>query len=76
MQTRGVSEKDQSAPDQRETSSLRAGAGESKGAVVISTNGLPDGYVPPSAALMPGTPSAASSATTGDAAPAPIDDGS
>lgn len=35
-----------------ETTAL-TGAGESKGAVVITSNGMPEGYVPPSASLAP-----------------------
>lgn len=41
----------------RETTALTAGAGESKGAVVITSNGMPEGYVPPSVSLAPPTQS-------------------
>lgn len=49
-----MSDKEHPARGHSETTALTA-AGESKGAVVISGNGMPDGYIPPSASLEPPT---------------------
>lgn len=48
-----MNDKEHPAREQGETTALTAGAGESKGAVVITSNGMPEGYVPPSASLAP-----------------------
>ncbi|WP_092863469.1 hypothetical protein [Quadrisphaera sp. DSM 44207] len=66
-----MSDKAHPAQDQRETSSLSASR-ESKGAVVVTTTGLPVGYTPPSAALMPRSSAGdgGTAAGSGDAAAA------
>lgn len=48
-----MSDKEHLARGHSETTALTASAGESKGAVVITSNGMPEGYVPPSASLAP-----------------------
>lgn len=74
-----MSDKTHPAGSQRETAALTAG--ESKGAVVITGNGMPAGYEPPSGALTavaPAAPAASSGDTgggAGSAAAAPAGDG-
>lgn len=54
-----MSDKGHPARQDREDSLFHGSAGESKGAVVITGNGMQDGYEPPSGALAPATPPAA-----------------
>lgn len=76
-QTGVMSDKEHPARGQGETTALTAGAGESKGAVVITSNGMPEGYVPPSTSLAPSAQPASTTDTggTGGSAGASIDGG-
>jgi hypothetical protein len=60
-----MSETERPSQEHRETAS-RAGASEAKGAVVITSNGMPEGYTPPSASLAPAV-EPASPTQTGEA---------
>ncbi len=51
-----MTDKGHPARQDRENSALHGSAGESKGAVVITGNGMQDGYEPPSGALSPPPP--------------------
>jgi hypothetical protein len=72
-----MSDKTHPAGSGRETAELSHA--ERKGAVVITGNGMPAAYEPPSGALAPAAPAAAPSAETGGGAgsapAAPTDDG-
>lgn len=64
-----MSDKAHPAGSGRETAELSHA--ESKGAVVITGNGMPAGYEPPSGALAPSVPAAAPAAPSGEAGSAP-----